>query len=141
MTKVFTDLFNFADRVQMSTLTHRLKRSQLINANIANSETPGYRALGYDFEERLQSVVDAQQTDTLRTTSSEHYRKPNVLANGSIEPDIFIRPNESVTHDGNTVDMDKEMAELAQNQILYRTAVETINRKIGILRYAINGGR
>ncbi|MBI2603793.1 MAG: flagellar basal body rod protein FlgB [Deltaproteobacteria bacterium] len=141
MTRVFTDLFNFADRVQMSTLTHRLKRSQLINANIANAETPGYRALGYEFEERLQSVAEAQQTDSLKTASSLHYRKPNVLASGNIEPDIFIRPTESVTHDGNTVDMDMEMAQLAQNQILYKTAVETINRKIGILRYAINGGR
>jgi flagellar basal-body rod protein FlgB len=60
---------------------------------------------------------------------------------GTIKPDVYVRPTESVDEDGNTVDMDTEMAQLAQNQILFKTAVETLNRKIGTLRYAINGGR
>ena len=62
-------------------------------------------------------------------------------ADGSISPEVYVRPTESVDEDGNTVDMDLEMEQLAQNQILFKTAVETLNRKIGTLKYAINGGR
>ena len=57
-----------------------------------------------------------------------------------INPNVTEKPSKSVPQDGNTVDIDAEMALLAKNQILYRTSVETINRKIGILKYAISGG-
>jgi flagellar basal-body rod protein FlgB len=37
--------------------------------------------------------------------------------------------------------MEREMSELSKNQILYRTSIEALNRKLGVLKYAINGGR
>ena len=55
-------------------------------------------------------------------------------------PEVFVRPTESVGQDGNTVDVDEEMGRLAQNQIMYRSAVELLNRKIGTLKYAISAG-
>ncbi|MEI6399281.1 MAG: flagellar basal body rod protein FlgB, partial [Pseudomonadota bacterium] len=70
-----------------------------------------------------------------------HMRNNFTKADGSILPEVYVRPTESVDEDGNTVDMDLEMEQLAQNQILFKTAVETLNRKIGTLKYAINGGR
>ena len=56
--------------------------------------------------------------------------------NGEIIEDPVINLN----NDGNTVDMEREMARLAENTILYRTAVELINKKLGSLKYAIQGG-
>lgn len=141
MTSLFSGIFAHNDRVQMASLGERLKRSQLINANVANSETPGYRALGYKFEAQLQSVTSKDSTDRMRTTDPMHYETKDVQSNGRIQSDVYIRPSESFGSDGNTVDMDHEMAKFAENQILYRSAVETIKRKIGMLRYAINGGR
>jgi flagellar basal-body rod protein FlgB len=141
MTKIFSDLFNLSDRVQMESLSQRLKRSQLIDANIANAETPGFRALGYDFEDHLQALTDRTEGSSMRATQDKHFRLPGVPNNGKVESDVYIRPTESVGHDGNTVDIDVEMAQLAGNQILYRATVEAINRKIATLRYAINGGR
>ncbi|MEZ4742021.1 MAG: flagellar basal body rod protein FlgB [Bdellovibrionota bacterium] len=108
---------------------------------MANSETPGYRAIGYDFEKQLQAVSGASDTLTMKTSSPRHFRQDLARADGSIIPDVYVRPTESISEDGNTVDVDQEMAKLAENEILYRTAVETINRKIGMIRYAINGGR
>jgi flagellar basal-body rod protein FlgB len=133
-------LFNFADRLQMSTLNHRLARAQVTNANIANAETPGYRALGYDFEEQLRDLTEASPSAKMKTSSLAHFRGAGVTAQGEIQPDVFVKPTESVPQDGNTVDVDTEMASLAENQINYRASVELLNRKIGMIRYAISGG-
>jgi flagellar basal-body rod protein FlgB len=140
MSKITGGLFNFADRLQMTALNQRLQRNQVIAGNIANAETPGYRALGYDFENQLQDVAQVNQPIAAKVSDPKHLRNSFAQADGSIRPDVFIRPTESVGEDGNTVDVDAEMAQMAENQILYRAAVETINRKMALLRYAISGG-
>lgn len=134
-------LFNFADRLQMASLDQRLKRGEVIGSNIANSETPGFRALGYDFEEQLASLAELDKNLKLKVTNDHHLHNAFTRADGRIEPDVYVVPTETVPEDGNTVDVDDQMARMAQNQILYRSAVEMLNRKVGVLRYAINGGR
>ena len=113
----------------------------MIKGNIANAETPGYRAMGYDFEDQLQAVAPNSDTPQMKATHPKHLRNTHTFADGTLKPDLYIRPNESVSHDGNTVDVDQEMASMQENQILYRSAIELLNRKVGILRYAITGGR
>ena len=135
-----TDLFGHADRVQIESLNQRLVRSNVINANIANAETPGFRAIGYSFEDQLQAVNEINQPENLHTTNPKHLMHPGATADARIEPDVFVQSTESIGHDGNTVEVDKEMADLARNQILFRAQVETLTRKIGLLTYAINGG-
>ena len=54
---------------------------------------------------------------------------------------MFVNQLESIGNDGNTVDVDQEMTEVAGNQIIYKATIETLNRKLGMLRYAINGGK
>ena len=141
MSNTISTIFNFNDRVQMESLGQRLRRSHVINANIANAETPGFRALGYDFEDQLQSLNESTENLPLKTSHPNHHRNGFTKADGQISPDVFVKPSESISNDGNTVDVDLEMTQMAHNEILYRTAVETLNRKIGILKYAIHGGR
>lgn len=141
MSRQLLGIFNFSDRLQMTSLDHRLKRADVVAANIANAETPGYRALGYDFEEQLASLAGLDQTTPLKVGDDKHFRNSFTRSDGTVEPDVYVRPTESVPEDGNTVDMDKEMVTMADNQILYKSAIEIINRKIGSLKYAINGGR
>ena len=134
-------IFNFSDRLQMASLDQRLKRGEVISGNIANAETPGFRALGYDFEEQLQSLARLDHSLPIKVSNLKHFRNSFTQADGNIKPDVYIKPQESIGEDGNTVDVDDEMARMAQNQILYRSAVEMVNRKVGMLKYAINGGR
>ncbi len=141
MSNIIGGIFNFSDRLQMESLNQRQTRHSVIASNLANAETPGFRAIGYDFEEQLQSVAQINEPLPLKVTDPKHLRNAFAEADGTIKPDVFVRPTESVGEDGNTVDMDREMVELAQNQILYRSAVDFLNRKIGMIRYAINGGR
>lgn len=134
-------LFSQADNLQMQVLQHRLNRSHTISANIANAETPGYRALGYEFEEQLQALNSSDNAESLKVSHPRHFKHRFANANGTVQPEVYIRPTETVPNDGNTVDIDTEMATMAENQILYRSAVELLNRKVGMLKYAINGGR
>lgn len=133
-------IFNGKDRIKMEALNQRLTRSQVINANIANAETPGFRALGYDFESQLQEIDGDDGSLPMKVTDARHMRSEFVGGDGNLRPDVYVQPSESVGNDGNTVDVDKEMASLAENQIMYRATVELINKKIGVLKYAIHGG-
>ena len=135
-----SDLFTRDEHAQMHSLNHRLKRNQIINANIANAETPGFKARGYRFEKALQAVTENEGSHLLKTLYDQHLKSQNHSASLKINPNVSERPTESVPEDGNTVDIDAEMALLAKNQILYRAAVEALNRKIGVLKYAISGG-
>ncbi len=141
MRNMIGGVFNFTDKVQIESLNHRLKRSHVVNSNIANAETPGFRAIGYDFESQLQEISQVNEPLQVQVSNLKHLRHEFASADGNVRPDVYVRPTESVGEDGNTVDIDYEMARLAQNQILYRTTVEALNRKIGMLRYAITGGR
>lgn len=140
MSQKIGGLFNFSDRLQINSLNQRLLRNNVITSNIANAETPGFRAIGYSFEDQLQAASHANEELPMSTTNQRHLMNEFTQAGGQIHPDAFVRPTETVPEDGNTVDIDNEMAELAENQIRYRTAVELLNRKIGILRYAITSG-
>lgn len=142
MSALVGGIFTKSDQLQMQALEQRLTRNNVISANIANAETPGYRALGYDFESQLQEVAGNGDDLPMRTSAPQHFRGEFTQEDGTILPDVYVRPTESVGQDGNTVDIDDEMARMAQNQILYRSTIETINRKTAILKYAItNGGR
>jgi flagellar basal-body rod protein FlgB len=129
---------NATDRVGVASLNFRSIRDQVIHSNVVNAETPGFRALGYDFEDQLKAVL---ATDGVHTTQKRHLRHEWLGMNGDIDPDVYVRPSESVGNDGNTVDLDKEMGELAHNHLLFRTTLEGLSRKIGMIKYAIDGGR
>lgn len=139
--KVLGDtLFSRSTETLESTLNHRLQRQKVIVSNIANAMTPGYRALGYEFETQLQKSVDASKRSRMASTDPRHFQGQGVLGDGQVKPDVHVKPTESVGNDGNTVDVDREMADLAENQILYNFTIEVLNRRLAMLRYGINGG-
>lgn len=142
MSSLIGGIFNKSDQLKMTSLNLRLDRQQVLNSNIANSETPGFRAIGLDFEEQLQALSGEGEEFAMKAVNPRHYRSDMVDADGSIQPEVYVRPTESVGQDGNTVDVDQEMAQMAQNQILYRATVELINKKLATIKYAIaNGGQ
>ncbi len=133
-------MFTRGDYIKMGALNERLERQHVINANVANAETPGYRAIGYDFEEQLQALSGSEDNVPMKASDPKHYINGMAEAGGGFTPEVYVRPTESIGEDGNTVDVDQEMAQLAENQILYRATVELINKKIGTLKYAISNG-
>ena len=96
--------------------------------------------MGYDFEKQLQAIADGGEPFPMKASNPKHFLNGHTEADGSFQVDVFVRPSESVSNDGNTVDIDKEMADLSRNQILYRATVELLNKKIGTLKYAVSSG-
>lgn len=138
---VSNQLFSKSDGALEASLNHRLAKQNVLSANITNANTPGYRALGYAFESQLQDALGNSSGLALRVTNGKHILNSGQGADGNVKPDLHVKPTESVGNDGNTVDVDAEMAELAETQILYRASVEVLNRKFAMMRYGINGGR
>jgi flagellar basal-body rod protein FlgB len=114
----------------------RLNRQNIINSNIANAETPNYKAKVVDFEDALAKAI----------ATDERFAKaaPGSVSNqiNAVKPNVYDNPDINITNDGNTVDMEKEMAALAENTVLYKAAVQLINKKLAQMKYAVTeGGR
>lgn len=123
-------------------LSLQSRRNSLIASNIANRETPGYRAQDLVFEKQLTKALYSDRPGPLNTSNSKHFdgieREPLELVEGrqinSFNPDPRM--------DGNTVDLDKEMAKLAENQLMYQMTVRAAIWKFRLLKSAISeGGR
>ncbi len=140
-TVIGNQIFGKPDAVLEESLNQRLKRQTVNVSNITNALTPGYRALGFDFEKQLQAAIGSDKELIMKVSDSRHTKAPGMGADGVLKPDMYVKPTESIGNDGNTVDVDQEMTEVAGNQIIYKATIETLNRKLGMLRYAINGGK
>lgn len=134
-------MLNKADAVLEESLNLRMQRHMVNVSNVSNALTPGYRAMGFDFENQLQAAVGDSHDLLMKTSNDKHITHPGVSVDGVLRPDLFVKPTESVGNDGNTVDVDQEMSEMAKNQILYRATIEVLNRQLGMLRYGMDSGR
>jgi flagellar basal-body rod protein FlgB len=120
-----------------TSLNLRLTNQNVISANIANADTPGYKAQAMEFENALRQALDVGQGVKAEASEPGHIlRRPT----DAVHPEIYEDPNGVESLDGNTVDRAAEMAKLAENQILYDASVEMLKRKLGMLKYAIGEG-
>ena len=120
-----------------ASLKYRQLRQELIASNIANAETPGYKAKKIDFEEALARALDTDDQMSMKVTDGKHFN----VGNGgfkNLQPEIVETDDGIVSQDGNTVDRDKELAEMAENKIVYDASVQLLNKKLGLLKYAIS---
>ncbi len=123
-----------------ASLNMRLMRQNVISSNIANHETPGYHAKKLDFEEALARALDIDGMRKMTTSSGEHFAV-GAGSIGKLGPEIYENPDGAINNDGNTVDLEKEMASLTENSIMYKAALQLINKKMAALKYAISEGR
>ena len=115
----------------------RLLNQNVISANIANSDTPGYKAKAVEFESALRDALGTGSREPVAASDPRHIVHH---ATDPVSPEIYDDPNGVESLDGNTVDRNSEMAKLAENQLLYQSSVEMLNRKLGMLKYAISEG-
>ena len=134
-------IFDTTAQALEQSLNYRLQRHNITTANIANAETPDYHARKLDFEEALSRAIDLEGMGETHSPNPNHIG----IGTGSIarsRVDVYDNPDINLTNDKNTVDVEKEMSTLAENTILYKAAIELINKKIAQTRYAISeGGR
>jgi len=131
-------LFDKTTDALASSLALRQIRHNVTSANIANAETPNYHAKKVDFEDALAQALDMDGNNSLSTSHGDHFA---VGGKPAIDPGIYENPDVAVNNDGNTVDLEKEMSALAENSILYKSALQLINKKMAALKYAISESR
>ena len=116
-------------------LNYSTTKGQAISQNIANVDTPKYKAKGVSFKEVFENAkpntIEAYRTDVKHI----NFKKSNEQLG------VFDYSNFRYRHDGNGVDMDKEQADLATNQIYYNALVDRLNGKFSTLQNVIKGGR
>ena len=113
------------------------KRHGLIASNISNLDTPGYQAKDIDFKATLQRALEGNQGSRLVKT---HPRHTGQYANTSVQFEVHEEDEE--WNGINYVNIDKEMTRLTENNLIYRTAVEGLLRKMNLLREVLKeGGR
>jgi len=133
-------LFDKTTQALQASAQFRQLRQNVTTANIANAETPGYTAKKVDFEDALARAVDTDGMNAMATSDPAHFP----TAGGSISrtrADVYDNPDVSKNNDGNTVDLEREMSSLAENSIMYKAAVQLINKKLAAMKYAAGDGR
>lgn len=132
-------LFDSTSEGIAKSLDMRLLRHNITSANIANAETPGYTAKKVDFENELSRALQLQGIPGVGNAGSPEFP---VLQNAinDVKPDVYDNPEINVSNDKNTVDLEKEMATLTENSIIYKAAVELMRKKMAALKYAVTEG-
>lgn len=124
---------------QQSALNMRTTRQTLLASNIANADTPGFKARDFDFSKALQnSLASGQMSAGLTTTSARHIHPSGFRSIGSAQAQYRVPQQPSV--DGNTVDMDTERMQFADNAIRYDAGLNFISGQIRGLLSAIREG-
>lgn len=120
-----------------SALSASYIRQETLSNNIANVNTPNYKANRVLFEDELKKSISKSHIGIQAT----HRNHIGGNVNKEIQPKIIKDKSTTMRNDGNNVDIDLEMANLAANQLLYNTLIQQTNSKISTLRYVINEGR
>jgi flagellar basal-body rod protein FlgB len=121
---------------QAQALTLRSERQRLIASNIANADTPGYVARDMDFAQALKEAAGATATPGLATSQPGHIP----LAGGArAEPNLLYATPAQTNLDRNTVDMDRERANFADNAVKYEATLRFINGQVKNMLDAIRG--
>ena len=123
-----------------TSLDFRQMRQKMISSNVANAETPNYKAKRLDFEEALARAINLDKDQNLDTNHKRHF---NVAGGGfeSLSPSVYDDPNGVVSDDGNTVNKEEEMSRMAANEILYDASVQLLSKKLGLMKYTISTDR
>jgi flagellar basal-body rod protein FlgB len=120
----------------------RGQRQELIAANIANADTPNFKARDIDFKAAMQSAVAGINKNAFQTTKTSplHLDGTTANSNTSASPgEPLFRPIIQGSVDGNTVDMDVERNQFADNGIRYEASLTLINAQLKQMLAAIQG--
>jgi len=133
--------FKITDRtfaVLQKSLDLRQQKQEVIAANIANAETPGYAARKLTFEEDLRKALNAPEVAG-RKTNAKHIPVGSTGIS-SVQGTITQVHDHNPLGDGNSVSVDDQMLDLAQNQLLFEADVQLMKKKLTLLKYVANDG-
>lgn len=126
--------FEKAFGILPASINVRTQNAEVIAGNIANADTPGYKAKGMDFKSALAQAASRQEMGMSRT-HEKHFDVRTEMNNGV----QYRVPNQPDTGDGNTVDSQVERNLYLENSMHYQASIQFMNSKIKGLKKAITG--
>ena len=121
--------FSGADGYIRAALTGLSSRQRTIANNVANVDTPNFKASEVRFEEALKSAMTRQ-----------HGNAPSQSALNSVASRSSLEDGTTTRADGNNVDIDREMEMLGETQLTYSALTQVMSTRLGILRSVVSGG-
>lgn len=126
--------FDNALGIHQHTVGVRERNAEVLSTNIAQANTPGYKAKGLDFKKSLQAASSGASIGLSRTDG--RHISASTTVNGETKYRIPTQPG---TGDGNTVDLDLERNLFMQNQIRHQASLDFLGSKFKNLTKAIKG--
>jgi len=112
-------------------------RNKVINHNIANADTPKYKKLTVSFEDKLREALSKSDSKLVKT-HEKHLPFP--VNTKDIQPRIEENDKFSYRFDGNNVNIDTEMADLAKNTIMYNAVIDQLISEFDKIKNVIHEG-
>jgi len=135
------EIFGGTISILEKNLDLRSLKQNLLVSNIANKDTPNYKAFDLSLEAELEKLTENQSGVNLKKTHGAHLPATKINEDYS-GIKITSTSNEFIKRgDGNTVNVEKEMTSLAENSLMYETMAQLIRKKFQALLYAIQGGK
>ncbi|WP_426417613.1 flagellar basal body rod protein FlgB [Aestuariirhabdus sp. LZHN29] len=131
--------FDNALGIHPAALQFRAQRAEILANNLANADTPGFKARDVDFSTVMKqqvSAVERQGQQGLERTHSQHV---SGFIDETAQTQLQYRVPSQPSIDGNTVDTQREIAEFTQNKIAFDTSFTFLNAKFKGLSTAIRG--
>ncbi|MBF0625585.1 MAG: flagellar basal body rod protein FlgB [Magnetococcales bacterium] len=129
-------LLGVAGEFKKNVMDLRHRRQEIIAANVANADTPGYKARRLEFEDVLAEAMPKPGELAMQRSDRQHMPLSFSAVDGEVQEVETPIPK----GDGNSVDLEQEMARQTANQLLYDYAAQSLNAQISKLRLAIDGG-
>lgn len=117
-------------------LNLRAHRQQMLASNIANADTPNYKAVDVDFAKALQGAQTSRGPLGMSSTSPVHLHG---LSSAPLDARVMYRIPVQASIDGNTVDTNVEMAQFSENAIHYQAVIGFLTGEMQMLKMAIQG--
>lgn len=124
--------FDRALRLHSQALELRSRRTEVVAANLANADTPNYKARDLDFKVAMASAMGAERP--LRATHANHLQ-----GRGDNAGELLYRTPTQMSLDGNSVDSEREKAVFADNALRYQASLRFLGSRVQGLLTAIKG--
>ncbi|WP_415896967.1 flagellar basal body rod protein FlgB [Neptuniibacter sp. QD72_48] len=127
--------FDAALGIHDDALMHRARRAEVLANNIANADTPNFKARDIEFAEALEHVSTKMNVKQVATVAGHNTE----LLEPDLAADMMFRIPNQASVDGNTVEVQQEMARYTENALDYQTSFHFLNKKFTGLKSAIKG--
>lgn len=115
----------------------RAERNEVLAQNLANADTPGYKARDFDFAQALERATAGNSEGVQVATTDNRHLQGGGVAGG---PEMQYRTPMQPSLDGNTVETDLEKAAFSENAMRYQGSLMILNRKISGMSELLKGG-